>query len=51
MAKKGKKSKLGCKKFAPKSDIMKSSFDPNGCYTGVDYDDKYAKPIQDADDL
>ncbi len=30
---------------------MKSSFDTNGSYTGTDYDDKYAKPVQDADDL
>lgn len=30
---------------------MKSSFDPTGSYTGVDIDDKYSKPVQDADDL
>jgi hypothetical protein len=30
---------------------MKSKFDTMGSYTGVDIDDKYAKPIQDADDL
>lgn len=51
MRRKDKKSKLGCKKIAPKNDIMKSSFDPNGCYTGVVCDDEYDRPIQDADDL
>ena len=25
--------------------------DPNGSYTGVPIDDKYSKPVQDADDL
>ena len=30
---------------------MRSQFDVGGSYTGVDFDDKYSKPIQDADDL
>lgn len=30
---------------------LKSQFDPSGSYTGVDYDDKYSTPVQDADDL
>jgi hypothetical protein len=30
---------------------LKSNFDTQGSYTGVDADDIYAKPIQDADDL
>jgi hypothetical protein len=28
-----------------------SSFDAQGSYTGVCADDKYEKPVQDADDL
>ena len=28
-----------------------SSFDTQGSYTGVDLDDKFEKPVQDADDL
>ena len=28
-----------------------SDFDTQGSYTGVNSDDKYEKPIQDADDL
>lgn len=28
-----------------------SKFDTQGSYTGIDLDDKYEKPIQDADDL
>lgn len=30
---------------------MKSKFDSQGSYTGVDAEDIYAKPVQDADDL
>lgn len=30
---------------------MKSSYDTQGSYTGVDFDDKYEVPVQDADDL
>ncbi len=30
---------------------MKSNFDSQGSYTGVDAYDKYEKPVQDADDL
>ena len=30
---------------------MRSPDDELGSYTGVNYDDKYEKPIQDADDL
>mgnify|MGYP004630101067 CR=1 len=30
---------------------QKSHFDTQGSYTGVDYFDKYEKPVQDADDL
>ena len=30
---------------------LKSNFDSQGSYTGVDAFDKYEKPIQDADDL
>lgn len=29
----------------------KSNFDLFGSYTGVSVDDKYEKPVQDADDL
>ena len=29
----------------------KSAFDTQGSYTGVMKDDKYEKPVQDADDL
>ncbi len=43
-----KKSLAKAKKTSAK---MKSQFDVNGSYTGVDLSDKYAKPIQDADDL
>ncbi len=28
-----------------------SEFDAQGSYTGVDADNKYEKPVQDADDL
>ncbi len=30
---------------------FESNFDSQGSYTGVNSDDKYEKPIQDADDL
>ena len=30
---------------------FKSSYDVFGSYTGTDLDDKYEKPVQDADDL
>ncbi len=30
---------------------MKSSYDVLGSYTGTNSEDKYEKPIQDADDL
>ncbi len=30
---------------------FKSSFDVLGSYTGTDLEDKYDKPVQDADDL
>ncbi len=30
---------------------LKSKFDTQGSYTGVDLDDEYEKPVQDADDL
>jgi len=30
---------------------LKSNFDVQGSYTGVDALDKYEKPVQDADDL
>ncbi len=30
---------------------QKSKFDTQGSYTGVDFFDKYEKPVQDADDL
>ena len=31
--------------------MQKSKFDTQGSYTGVDLDDEYEKPVQDADDL
>ena len=37
------------KKFEKKG--YKSNFDPLGSYTGVNSEDRYEKPIQDADDL
>lgn len=49
-----KKKKLKLAKLVDRvygSESMKSSFDTNGSYTGTDCDDKYAKPVQDADDL
>ena len=30
---------------------QKSEYDAQGSYTGVDADNKYEKPVQDADDL
>ena len=30
---------------------MQSKFDVFGSYTGIEFDDKYEKPVQDADDL
>ena len=30
---------------------QKNSYDPQGSYTGTDYDDEYSEPVQDADDL
>ena len=34
-----------------KSVNMQSKFDVFGSYTGIEFDDKYEKPVQDADDL
>ena len=34
-----------------KGSKMTSSYDVLGSYTGTNSDDKYEKPIQDADDL
>ncbi len=34
-----------------KSFSSQSKFDTQGSYTGVDNDDRFALPIQDADDL
>ena len=30
---------------------LKSNFDAQGSYTGIDIYDKYEEPVQDADDL
>lgn len=30
---------------------MKSRFDVFGSYTGIDSEDEFSKPVQDADDL
>lgn len=30
---------------------FKSNFDTQGSYTGTDLNDKFEKPVQDADDL
>ena len=30
---------------------MQSKFDVFGSYTGIEFGDKYEKPVQDADDL
>ncbi len=34
-----------------KKSKMKSSFDPQGSYTGTNIDNEYEVPVQDADDL
>ena len=39
------------KKTRKKVSKMKSSYDVLGSYTGINPEDKYEKPIQDADDL
>ncbi len=40
-----------CKKALKKGAKMKSPEDSLGSYTGIDSDNEYEKPIQDADDL
>ena len=39
------------KRKRKKVNNLSSAFDPNGSYTGICVDDKFQKPLQDADDL